>query len=58
MARAALFAALDPGRDQAVDSLAAAAEIGIDAAFAALLELELAGWAIRAAGGGYRRGAP
>ena len=24
----------------------------------ALLELELAGWAIRAAGGGYRRGSP
>lgn len=57
-AQAALFAALDPGRDQAVDSLATAAEMGVDVAVAALLELELAGWAIRAAGGGYRRGAP
>ncbi len=57
-AQAALLAALDPARDQAVDSLAARAEIGIDVAFAALLELELAGWAIRSAGGGYRRGAP
>lgn len=57
-AQAALLAALDPARDQAVDSLAAGAEIGIDVAVAALLELELAGWAVRAAGGGYRRGAP
>ncbi len=57
-AQAALFAALDPVRDLAVDSLAATAEIGIDVAVAALLELELAGWAVRAAGGGYRRGAP
>ncbi|MEO8198794.1 MAG: DNA-processing protein DprA [Thermoanaerobaculia bacterium] len=57
-AQAALLAALDPARDLAVDSLAASAEIGIDVAVAALLELELAGWAVRVAGGGYRRGAP
>lgn len=51
----AIFAALDPAREQSVDGLAAAAEIGIGDAVAALLELELSGWAIRTAGGGYRR---
>lgn len=57
-AQAALFSALDPARLQAVDALAAAAGIGIDVAVAGLLELELAGWAVRAGGGGYRRGGP
>jgi DNA processing protein len=56
-AQAALYAALDPGRDLAADNLAASAGIGIDIAVAALLELELGGWAVRGAGGGYRRGA-
>ena len=55
-AQSALFAALDPTRAQAVDTLAAAADIGVDVAVAGLLELELGGWAVRAAGGGYRRG--
>ena len=57
-AQAALFAALDPAREQAVDSLAANAGLAVDGAVAALLELELAGWAVRTTGGGYRRGAP
>ena len=56
--QAALLTALDPEREQAVDGLAAAAELGIDVAVAALLELELSGWAIRTAGGGYRRRVP
>ena len=55
-AQGALFAALDPARAQAVDTLAAAADLGVDVAVAGLLELELGGWAVRAAGGGYRRG--
>lgn len=57
-AQAAVLAALEPARDLGVDLLAAAAEVGAEVAVAALLELELAGWAIRAAGGGYRRGSP
>jgi len=57
-AQAALFSALDPARFQAVDALAAAAGVGIDVAVAGLLELELGGWAVRAGGGGYRRGGP
>ena len=56
--QAALYAALDPARDLGVDVLARRAEIGIEIAVAALLEMELAGWAIRVAGGGYRRGTP
>lgn len=54
----ALLAALDPGRDQAIDNLAASADVDIGVAISALLELELAGWAVRAPGGGYRRGSP
>ena len=57
-AQAALFEVLDPARDLAVDQLAASAEIAIEVAVGALLELELAGWALRSAGGGYRRGTP
>ncbi len=57
-AQAALLAALDESRDRAAESLAAAADLAIDVAVAALLEMELAGWAVRAAGGGYRRGSP
>ncbi|MEO7795296.1 MAG: DNA-processing protein DprA [Thermoanaerobaculia bacterium] len=56
--QAALFAVLDPGRDLAAETLAGEAEIGIDVAMAALLELELAGWAVRGVAGGYRRGSP
>ena len=54
--QAALLFALDDVRDRAAESLAAAADLAIEVAVAGLLELELAGWAIRAAGGGYRRG--
>jgi DNA processing protein len=54
----AVLDALDPARDLGVDLIAATAGIGVDLAVGALLELELAGWAVRAAGGGYRRGAP
>jgi DNA processing protein len=57
-AQAALYAALEPKRDRAAELLAAAADLRIDVAVAALLELELAGWAVRASGGGYRRGSP
>jgi DNA processing protein len=57
-AQSALLQALDPTRDLAIDQLAANADLGIDVAVGALLELELAGWAIRSAVGGYRRGSP
>lgn len=57
-AQAALFAALDTGQDRAAEVLAAAADLAIDVAVAALLEMELAGWAVRAAGGGYHRSSP
>ncbi len=57
-AQATLLALLDPARDRAVDSLASSAEMEIGVAVSALLELELAGWALRAPGGGYRRGSP
>lgn len=57
-AQAALLRALDASRDLAVDQLAARAAIGVELAVGALLELELAGWAVRSPVGGYRRGAP
>ncbi len=57
-AQAAALAELELTGDLAVDTVAARAGIGVEVAVAALLELELAGWAIRAPGGGYRRGGP
>lgn len=56
--QAALFAALDTAQNRAAEVLAAAADLTIDVAVAALLEMELAGWAVRAAGGGYHRSTP
>jgi DNA processing protein len=51
----AVFAALDDQRAKSPDLVAEAAEIGVDQALAALLELELTGLARREAGGLYRR---
>ncbi len=57
-AQAALFAALDSTQNRSAEILADRADLTIDVAVAALLEMELGGWAVRAAGGGYRRSPP
>ncbi len=52
---AALYAALDPHDGRGAEALARELGRPIDALVAALLEAELAGWAVRDPGGGYRR---
>ncbi|MEO8275661.1 MAG: DNA-processing protein DprA [Thermoanaerobaculia bacterium] len=54
-AQLTLYAELDGLRDRAPEALASAAGLSIESVVAALLEMELGGWAVRGAGGGYRR---
>lgn len=51
----ALFAALDSATPRAPESLAEAAGLAIECTLTMLLDLELTGYAVREAGGGYRR---
>jgi DNA processing protein len=51
----ALYAALDAATPRAPESLADAAALPVERTLALLLDLELSGYAVREAGGGYRR---
>jgi len=54
-AQMALFTALDANDGRSAEALAGLAGQAIDAVVSGLLEAELAGWAVRDPGGGYRR---